>query len=90
MSRLYNPRVLDEETTASSSKPTASSRSSASCAYNVGARYFKTDQCRLGNTPSSAPALQTTTTDYDKILPSFNIASELGHGLVCVPRRRRP
>jgi len=63
--------------------------------YNVGARYIQTDQFVSGyiTKPNSdnapPPAIQfthreliTADADYDKVLPSFNIASDLGHGLV--------
>ena len=62
--------------------------------YNVGARYIKTDQFVSGcitvpnadNAPPPACSTRivsssTDDTDYDKVLPSFNVASDLGQGL---------
>ena len=83
----YNPRVLDEVTDGIFLEANGQLGILGNLRYNVGARYFKTDQFVSGyisaNTPSGAQRTYVDdSTDYDKVLPSFNIASELGHGLV--------
>ena len=83
----YNPRVLDEVTDGFYLEANGQLESLGKLRYNVGARYVTTDQFISGyisaNTPSgSVRQYLADTSDYDKVLPSFNVASELGHGLV--------
>ena len=83
----YNPRVLDEETDAFYLEANGQLEILGNLRYNVGARYIQTDQFVSGyisaNTPAGAVRTYVAdTADYDKVLPSFNVASELGHGLV--------
>ena len=91
----YAPKVIDEQTDGVFLEANGQLEILGSLRYNVGARYFKTDQFVSGwitkpNTNNAPPpAIQfthreyiTDTADYDKVLPSFNIASDLGHGLV--------
>jgi len=91
----YAPKVIDEQTDAIFLEANGQLEILGNLRYNVGARYFKTDQFVSGwiTVPNSdnapPPAVQYTHreyvpnhADYDKVLPSFNIASDLGHGLV--------
>jgi TonB-dependent receptor len=91
----YNPRIIDEETDAVFLEANGQLEILGNLRYNIGARYIKTDQFSSGyiTIPNSnnapPPAIQFThreyvaaTSDYDKVLPSFNIASELGKGFV--------
>jgi TonB-dependent receptor len=83
----YNPRVLDEDTDGMFLEANGKLEILGGLRYNLGARYISTDQFISGyisaNTPAG-PARQylANTSDYDKVLPSLNIASDLGHGLV--------
>ena len=91
----YTPRTIDEQTDGIYLEANGQLEMLGKLRYNVGARYIKTDQFVSGvitvpnaNNPPP-PAIQythreliTATSDYDKVLPSFNIASDLGHGLV--------
>ncbi len=91
----YTPRVIAEDTDGIFLEANGQLEILGNLRYNVGARYIKTDQFVSGvitvpnadNAPP--PAVQYThrefitgDTEYDKVLPSFNIASDLGHGLV--------
>ena len=83
----YNPRVLDEETDAFYLEANGQLEILGNLRYNLGARYIKTDQFVSGYISANTPAGAVRTyvedaADYDKVLPSFNVASELGHGLV--------
>ncbi len=83
----YNPRVLDEITDAFYLEANGQIEALGKLRYNVGARYIKTDQFISGyinaNTPTgSQRQYLEDISDYDKVLPSFNIASELGKGFL--------
>jgi TonB-dependent receptor len=83
----YNPRVLDEQTDALYLEANGEFAVLGKLRYNVGVRRIETDQFVSGyvnvNTPSGVVRqLQTSTSNYDKYLPSFNVASDLGHGIV--------
>ena len=83
----YNPRVLDEVTDAFYLEANGQIEALGKLRYNVGARYIKTDQFISGyisaNTPTgSQRQYLEDISDYDKVLPSFNIASELGKGFL--------
>ena len=91
----YSPRVIDEDTDGVFLEANGQLEILGKLRYNLGARYIKTDQFSSGyitvpnsnNPPPPAPQLThreyvADVSDYDKVLPSFNIASELGHGLV--------
>ena len=91
----YAPKVIDEQTDAFFLEANGQLEILGNLRYNIGARYIQTDQFVSGyiTVPNSdnapPPAIQFThreyvsdKSDYDKVLPSFNIASELGHGLV--------
>ena len=83
----YNPRVLDEQTDAEYVEFNGQLEVLGNFRYNVGVRRIETDQFVSGyvtvNTPSGpVRQLQTNSISYDKYLPSFNVASDLGHGLV--------
>ena len=77
----YNPRIVDEDTTAYYLEANGQLDMLGNLRYNVGARYVDTGQFLAGYTVIG-DALQEYTKDYDKVLPSFNIASDLGHGVV--------
>ena len=80
----YNPRVLDESTDAMFLMANGQLEMLGNLRYNVGARYIQTDQFVSGyisaNTPAGfgAARMFESAADYDKVLPSFNVASELG------------
>ena len=83
----YNPRVLDEISDAIYLEANGQLEVLGKLRYNVGARYIQTDQFISGYISANTPTGSQRTyledvSDYDKVLPSFNIASELGHGLV--------
>ena len=83
----YNPRVIDEQTDGIWLEANGQLETLGKLRYNVGARYIQTDQFISGyisaNTPSGAQRTYLEdATDYDKVLPSLNIASELGKGFV--------
>jgi TonB-dependent receptor len=83
----YNPRVIDEVTDGIFLEANGQFEVLGNLRYNVGARYIQTDQFVSGyinaNTPSgSQRTYLEDVSDYDKVLPSFNVASDLGHGLV--------
>lgn len=83
----YNPRVIDEETNAFFLEANGQLEMLGNLRYNVGARFIQTDQFLSGfinrNTPDGVVrSYVDETADYDKVLPSLNIASELGHGFV--------
>jgi len=83
----YTPRVLDEQTDGMYLELNGQFEVLGNLRYNVGVRHIETDQFVSGyvnvNTPTgSQRQLQTNTASYDKDLPSFNIASDLGHGVV--------
>jgi TonB-dependent receptor len=83
----YSPRTLDEQTDAQYVEANGQFEMLGSLRYNVGVRRIDTDQFVSGyvnvNTPGGqVKQLQDSSTSYEKYLPSFNIASDLGHGLV--------
>ncbi|HEV7608589.1 MAG TPA: TonB-dependent receptor, partial [Steroidobacteraceae bacterium] len=83
----YNPRVLDEDTDAMFVQANGQFEALGKLRYNVGVRRIETDQFVSGyvnvNTPTGVVrTLQTSAANYDKYLPSFNVASELGHGFL--------
>jgi len=83
----YSPRVIDEQTDAFFLEANGQLEILGDLRYNIGARYIQTDQFVSGyisaNTPDGARRTYVyDSADYDKVLPSFNIASDLGHGLV--------
>jgi TonB-dependent receptor len=83
----YSPKIIDEQTDAIFLELNGKLEILGNLRYNVGARYFETDQFLSGyinvNTPAgTVRSYVEETGTYDKVLPSFNIASELGHGLV--------
>jgi TonB-dependent receptor len=83
----YNPRVLDEQTDGMFVQANGQLEMLGSLRYNAGVRRIETDQFVSGyvtvNTPSGAVRqLQVAESTYDKYLPSVNVASDLGHGLV--------
>lgn len=83
----YNPRVLDETTDAVFVEANGQLEVLGNLRYNVGVRHVRTDQIVTGYVNSNDVNLpprieQRFDTDYDEYLPSFNVASELGHGLV--------
>ena len=94
----YNPRVIDEQTDALFLEANGQLEMLGNLRYNVGARYFETDQSfgssglyQHRHTPIGAMrSYVDENANYDKVLPSFNIASELGHGLVLRIALRRP
>jgi TonB-dependent receptor len=83
----YNPRVLDEVTDGIFLEANGQLEVLGNLRYNVGARYIKTDQFISGYISANTPAGSVRQyledeADYDKVLPSFNIASELGKGFL--------
>jgi TonB-dependent receptor len=83
----YNPRVLDEQTDGIYLEANGSFEVLGNLRYNAGVRRIETDQFVSGfvtvNTPTGpVRQLQEADSNYDKYLPSVNIASDLGHGLV--------
>ena len=83
----YNPRVLDESTDAMFLMANGQLEMLGNLRYNIGARYIQTDQFVSGYISANTPAGSVrqyveSAADYDKVLPSFNVASDLGHGLV--------
>ena len=83
----YTPRVLDEDTDAYYIEANGQFEVLGNLRYNVGVRHIETDQFVSGyvnvNTPTgSQRQLQTNVASYDKDLPSLNLASDLGHGVV--------
>jgi TonB-dependent receptor len=83
----YNPRVLDETTDAFYLEANGQFEVLGNLRYNVGVRHIETDQIVTGfvnvNTPTGAVRQeQRSSANYDKNLPSFNLASDLGHGVV--------
>ena len=83
----YNPRTLDEDTDAFYLEANGQLEMLGNLRYTLGARYIKTDQFVSGYISANTPAGAVRTyvedaADYDKVLPSLNVASELGHGLV--------
>ena len=83
----YTPRVLDEDTDAFFLEVNGQLEILGNLRYNVGARYVETDQFVSGYIAANTPAgsmrqYVSDSATYDKVLPSFNVASELGHGLV--------
>jgi TonB-dependent receptor len=77
----YNPRVIDEQTDGLFVEANGELEILGKLRYNVGARRVETDQFLSGYAVIGG-SLQQFTKSYDKILPSFNIASELGHGVL--------
>ena len=77
----FNPRTIDEQTDGVYLEANGQLESLGRLRYNVGARYFKTDQFLSGYGVIGG-SLEEYSKDYDKVLPSFNVASELGHGLL--------
>jgi len=83
----YNPRVIDEVTDAIYLEANGQLEILGNLRYNVGARYIQTDQFISGFINRNAPEgsiryYVEDNADYDKVLPSFNVASELGHGFL--------
>jgi len=83
----YNPRVISEETDALFLEANGQLDVLGNLRYNVGARYIQTDQFLSGyinaNTPQGAQRQYLDdTADYDKVLPSLNIAADLIDNLV--------
>jgi TonB-dependent receptor len=83
----YNPRTLTENTDGIYLEANGQLGILGNLRYNVGGRYIKTDQFVSGYISANTPAGSVRTyvddsADYDKVLPSMNLASELGHGLV--------
>ena len=83
----YNPRILDEQTDGLFLEANGQLEILGNLRYNIGARYFQTDQFVSGYISANTPEGPRRTyvddaADYDKVLPSFNIASDLGHGFV--------
>ncbi|MEO8016800.1 MAG: TonB-dependent receptor [Pseudomonadota bacterium] len=77
----YNPRVIDEQTDALFVEANGQLEMLGKLRYNVGVRRIDTDQFLSGYVVTGG-ALQQFEKSYDKLLPSFNVASELGHGLL--------
>jgi TonB-dependent receptor len=77
----YNPRVIDEQTDGLFIEASGQLEMLGKLRYNAGARRIETDQFLSGYAVIGG-SLQQFTKSYDKILPSFNVASDLGHGLL--------
>ena len=77
----YNPRVIDERNDAVFIEANGQLEMLGKLRYNIGARRVETPQFLSGYAVIGG-TLQEFKKTYDKILPSFNIASELGHGLL--------
>ena len=78
----YNPRVIDEQTTGAFVEANGELEILGNLRYNVGVRRIDTDQFLSGYRVTGRRAERISSKSYDKLLPSFNIASDLGHGLV--------
>jgi TonB-dependent receptor len=83
----YNPRVIDEQTDGVYVEANGQIEMLGKLRYNLGVRRIETDQFVSGYVTVNTPAgpvrqLQSADSTYDKMLPSFNIASELGHGFL--------
>lgn len=83
----YSPRTLDEQTDAQYVEANGQLEMLGRLRYNVGVRRIDTAQFVSGyvnvNTPTGqVRQLQSNDIDYSKYLPSLNVASDLGHGLV--------
>jgi TonB-dependent receptor len=72
---------IDEETTGLFVEANGELEMLGNLRYNVGVRRIETDQFLSGYRVTGG-ALSEYEKNYDKLLPSFNIASDLGHGLV--------
>jgi len=80
----YNPRVIDEQTTSAFVEANGELEILGNLRYNIGVRRIDTDQFLSGYRVTGG-ALSEFDKSYDKLLPSLNIASDLGHGLVLRP-----
>jgi TonB-dependent receptor len=83
----YNPRTLDEDTSGIFVEANGEFEVLEGLRYNAGIRHIETDQMVSGfvtvNTPTGAVRqLQINNVNYDKNLPSTNLALEFGHGIV--------
>jgi TonB-dependent receptor len=83
----YTPRVIDEVTDGVFLEANGQFEVLGNLRYNAGVRYIKTDEFVSGyvntnDTTRDPRELREFSKDYEEYLPSFNVASDLGHGLV--------
>jgi TonB-dependent receptor len=75
----WRPRILDEKMDGAYVEANGQLSILGNLRYNVGVRYVKTSQTVRGLVSRQ---MQVVDSEYNKVLPSFNLSSDLGYGFV--------